>query len=190
MAVAEGRTMVASVLAGKLTEGRLADGREIDGRAIEDRLTVGRHANGRMIELGLMDERPIELALTERIPGELRETEGTLMGAGVGTGTPMYSTLTETTCGGFTGCAVEVVPVLLGPVMACSIDRIDVVRLEGCPAGMMIGEELETETVREGSWIGLAETRGMTRKGRMLERCMLFGANRKLISWKGEVYSS
>ena len=182
MAVAESRRIVASVLAEKLTEGRLADGKEIDGRVVEATLTVGRIANGRMIELGLMDERPIVLGLTERIAFELRETEDTLIGARVGTGTPMYSTLTETTCGGFTGCAVEVVVVLLEPVMACSNDRIDVVRLEGCPAGILTGEELETETVSEGSWIGLAEMRGRTRNERTLERCMLFAANRKLAS--------
>ncbi len=178
MAVAEGRRIVASVLAEKLTEGRLADGREIDGRVVEGTLTAGRLANGRMIELGLMDERPIGI--------ELGETEDTLIGARVGTGIPMYSTLTETTCGGFTGCAVEVVVVLLEPAMACSTDRIDVVRLEGCPAGMLTGEELEMETVSEGSWIGLAEMRGITRKERILERCMLFAADRKLISWKRE----
>ena len=52
--------------------------------------------------------------------------------------------------------------------MVCKTDGIDVVRLEGWPAGTLMGDELVTGTVAEGIRIGLAEMREKRKKGRML----------------------
>ena len=68
--------------------------------------------------------------------------------------------------------------------MACNRDIIDVVRLDGWPAGTLTGEELDTGTVSEGIKIGFAETRLKRRNGRALERCMAFGRS---IFWKQSI---
>ena len=150
--VAEERTTVANVLAGKLTDERLTAGRLDDGIVAEDTLVAGI-----LIELILTGGRPGTLRLTaDGIPTPT-ETIGTLIGAGVGTGTPTYSTLTDTTCGGLAGVLLALLWIL------GRIDNIDV-------GGM--GEELVTGIVAEGIWTGFAETRERKRKRRVVGRCM------------------
>lgn len=136
MNVAEGRTIVTSVLSGKLTEVRLPEGRLSDGRVAEGTLTVGKLFNGR-----LMEGRLLVSGLTEERPIELREKEGRLTGAGVGK-----------------------------LLRLCSNDTIEAVRLDGWPAGTLMGVELMTGIVNKGITMGLAEIRtGASRKGRCLE---------------------
>ena len=141
--VAEERTTVANVLMGKLIDERLTVGRLNDGG---DTL-----AAGIPIEPRLMDGKPGILRLIAE--GIASETKGTLIGPGVGTGIPTYSTLTDTTCGGFAG-------VLLLLWMACRIDSTDV-------GGWLVGT-----LVSEGIWTGLAAMRETRRKRRVVERCM------------------
>ncbi len=180
-----------------LTEGRLPDGRLSDGRAAGVTLTVGKLPDARPIELGPMEGRPTELGLTERMAvetalaegrptgltegrlgdlrlrdgfwSELRDAEGKLGAAKVGTGTPTYSRLTDTRLGGLDG------PLPL-PEKDCNTDSTDAVKLDGWPGGMVTGVELVMGTVAEGITIGLAEMRGASRKGRREEGRMVWAA--------------
>ena len=123
MDVAEGATTVASVLSEKLTEGRILEGGLVEGRAAEGMLIVGKLVNGRLIESRLMDGRLSEFKPTETI--------GTLIGAIVATVTATYWTLTETSWGELVVNPAETVDVLPPLVLACNIDSIGVVRLDG-----------------------------------------------------------
>ena len=143
MDVAEGAATVTSVLGEKLTEGRLPEGRLMKGRVAEGMLIVGKLADGKLIgsrlvdgtlmDGTLMDGTLMDGTLMDGRLGELnpRETIGTLIGATVGTVTATYSTLTDTTWGGFAGSPVDAVEVLPPLVLACKTDSIDEVRLDG-----------------------------------------------------------
>ena len=169
--VAVGRTMVTSVLGGNWAVGRLPDGRLTDGRVAGSALNVGKLSDGRTIEFGLIDGRPGEAGLPEATESELGETEGRLIDAGVGTGAPTYSILTETSSGGLPR-PVSVLPPLL---RACNTDTTDAVTLDGCPAGTVTGVVLATETVTEGTRMGLAEMMGARKKGKTVEKRMALG---------------
>lgn len=169
--VAVGRTMVTSVLCGKLAAGRLPDGRLTDGRVAGSALNVGKLSDGRTIEFELIDGRPRGAGLPDAIESELGETEGRLIDAGVGTGAPTYSILTETSSGGLP----RPVPALPPLLRACNTDMTDGVTLDGCPAGTVTGVVLATETVTEGTRMGLAEMMGARKKGKTVEKRMALG---------------
>lgn len=128
-------------------------------------------AEGSPNETGLTEGTPRETKLAEGVPIVLKETDGRLIEPRVGTGIPTYSTLTETSWGGFPGTVETLPPPPL--LSACNTDSTDEVRRGGCPAGTVTAVVLATGTVTDGIRIGFAEMRRASSKGRRLERYMI-----------------
>lgn len=170
-----GRPLVVGVVPdGRSNDWRLNNEGLVEGALIIgklDKVAPGNLTQGTSIEFALVDGLPTDNGLTEGLPprefgvpgatfNEIRHTDAILIGANVGTGTPTHSILTET------AALVSALALSLG---ACNTESTEALTLGGCPAGTVMGLELEMGMVQ----MGFAEMRGARRRERIKVRRML-----------------